>query len=368
MCEESMNQSQVSLETMRRAQFEIFNPLPLPARSVRVLMAFPRGSLSDPRIISEENEQLVKAEVQDNVVYFNWDKPGIEPGHQFAFNVETTVSPLFLVRAYWSESPTPIATTSGLSFPDINLAPSFPISSNEETEKFWTTRGKARCSCKEFFAEYDKRFNPEDVRNNKDMTDEQKTRRIDAVEKLLDTLIDRRDVRAEAARIGNKPKVDDLPDPPARDLIAHLSEAQLDLFRECFPDGAGGIDYGTVQDCFEKFANGELRNPDKPKEREPDSGYYFLFAEFAFLALAESVNASEWAKLLRTFVKTQEIFINTYRPPQPNPTLDDYTPDHFQARQQSDDARKKQLRRTYDDLSPDELEERARSNMQRAQS
>ena len=59
--------------------------------------------------------------------------------------------------------------------------------------------------------------------------------------------------------------------------------------------------------------------------------------------------------------------MNTYRPTDLKPQLDDYGPAHFEARQQATDARKNQLQRIYDDLTPSELEDRARSNMWRAQ-
>ncbi len=110
------------------------------------------------------------------------------------------------------------------------------------------------------------------------------------------------------------------------------------------------------------------RNKADPGEREPNGGFFYLFAEFAFLAIAESVSAPVWTKLLRTLVKTQEIFMNVYRPPTAGPGLDDYGPPHFKKPQQATEPRKKQLRRIYDDASPGELERRAASNMKRAQS
>ena len=59
--------------------------------------------------------------------------------------------------------------------------------------------------CRDFFEEYDKRFNPSDVQRNKNMTSEEKYRRRQAVTSMVDVLVGRRrrgsDVRSEV-RIG----------------------------------------------------------------------------------------------------------------------------------------------------------------------
>lgn len=223
-----------------------------------------------------------------------------------------------------------------------------------------------RDPCPEFFEEYDNRFNPRDVARNPNMTSEEKKIRQETVRRVLETLVERRDIRAWTSTYGTVPPPSFLPRVNGED-VRHLSDAQLELFNEFFSGGDGDIDYEAFQICFEKFANGELRNPQNPGEREPDGGYFFLFAEFAFLAVAQAFETTKWKKLLRTFLKCQEIFMNTYRPSDPNPGLDDYGPEHFRAQQQATDARKRQLRRIYDDLSGSDLEKKATEIMRRAQ-
>jgi hypothetical protein len=176
-----------------------------------------------------------------------------------------------------------------------------------------------------FFLEYDLRFEPSSptagVLANPRMTAAQKTNRIaqvlDAVGKSLapppDHLIARRDDRARLAlqglALGATPASAAL-----RPIAVDLSTAQLNLFREFFPDGAGGIHFNDLRRAFEQFANGELRNPAVAGQREPDGAFFFLFAEFAFLCVDSTINDADWKQLLRVFVQTQELFIHIYRP------------------------------------------------------
>jgi hypothetical protein len=353
------NHAQLKLTT---STFALRSPRGEPQQSVNILLGFPRGTLANLRI-EELPDGLPKPSVmvaKGNLVRLAWPTPAFPPNGKLGFSIQAESS-LALIAASWL--PKWIAPTAALLPGLADL-----LDHGSRKENLWMGRAiEPRKCCAEFFKEYDGRFLPSDIDNNPDMTAEQKQQRKSAVGNMIPILVGRRDQRATAARAGQTPDPATMPKPTTRDDVEHLSDGQLALMRECFSDGAGGIDYASLQECFERFANGELRNPAKPGEREPDGGFYFLFAEFAFLAVAMSVNGGEWSKLLRTFVKTQEIFMNTYRPPQAMPTLDDYGPDEFREPQQATPARKQQLRDIYDDLTPAQLEDRARSNMQRAQ-
>lgn len=176
-----------------------------------------------------------------------------------------------------------------------------------------------------FFAEYDLRFEPQSttsgVQANPRMTQADKDIRqaqvLDAVGQSVgpppDHLVARRNARAILALQGLE-----LAATPAsaslRPITVDLSKAQLALFREFFPDGAGGISLDDFRRAFEQFANGELRKANEGL-REPDGGFFFLFAEFAFLCVDSQIDDADWTKLLRVFVQTQEIFMHIYRPP-----------------------------------------------------
>ena len=182
--------------------------------------------------------------------------------------------------------------------------------------------------CQRFFKEYELRFNPLAdtffVDKNPTMTTSDRFLRKRDVNDLIGDVSNkpgilwrRLQVRADAALDnGAVPPSLPAPDPPLKDAVQRISDAQVNLFRESFPDGQGGIDFRAFQRCFERFANGELRDPSVPGHvgfGEPNGGNYFLFAEFGFLCIELKFKESIWAEALRTFVKTQEIFMHVYR-------------------------------------------------------
>lgn len=83
-----------------------------------------------------------------------------------------------------------------------------------------------------------------------------------------------------------------------------------------------------VEDCFDRFAGGELSmldSSDTPGDPafgeyralacQPDSIYYLYFAEFASLCVAKDVQGVPWAELLPCLVQTQETFHRAYAGP-----------------------------------------------------
>lgn len=253
-------------------------------------------------------------------------------------------------------------------------------------------------NCKGFLKEYELGFNPDPVTfgidNNPDpnMTASKKIDRKKDVRDLIPRLQDR--LRARAATALNPLVPTPLPAFPSllNTTVQRLADAQLSLFRKWFPDGRGGIRFLSFQRCFEQFANGELRDPSvigHPGFGEPDSDAYFFFAEFAFLCIELGFNKSLWRQALRTFVKTQEIFMHVYRetpalrPPRVNARLPDPGParptrffdfSNFQAigpsvtmgKGQSDRNRKVVLRAKYDGMSESALKAAMRDNLLRA--
>src|SRR5262249_3669176 len=160
----------------------------------------------------------------------------------------------------------------------------------------------------EFFEEYDRRTLPSDVVANPTLTPAERTLRISDVLAMLRELLMRRNKRAADALKGNVTAPASA-SPALIPIARRLSVIQLDLFRQCLPDSAGGINLNLVQSCFEQFSNGELRL-DRDGLREPNGGFYFLFAEFAFLCIDSGIQVANWTQLLKPFLKTQEIFIH----------------------------------------------------------
>lgn len=237
-----------------------------------------------------------------------------------------------------------------------------------------------------FFAEYDLRFEPTDttsgVLGNPRMSSSEKADRISDVNDMVAELLARRDTRAADALTGTGTPAASASS-AIRPIATRLSTAQLDLFREFFPDGSGGINLTDFQISFEEFANGELRDPSVPGKREPNGGFFFLFAEFALLCVDSGIEESTWTRLLRVFVNAQEIFMHVYRPaphrtpppagaalPATGPalrSLDNYSDSNFNRTGQSTVDRKRALRAKYAPMKKDALRRAAAENMRRAQ-
>ena len=282
---------------------------------------------------------------------------------------------------------------------------STPVASNR------TAAGRARNrrvnvfvpnTCQAFFAQYDLRFLPDapvfGIPAHPNLDAATKSQRSADVEALRVALSRRLLQRARDALAARSVAFAPLAAGSLRDSAKRLSAAQLELFREFFPN-AGGIDHVAMNACFEQFANGELRSPLAADRAagvgEPNGAAYFLFAEFAFLCVESGIEAGDWTAALRSFVATQEIFMHVYRPgPKAPPavgaavplcggrgaratprSLNAFRNDRFTTTGpsptvglgQSDGARIRALRASYAGAGLATLRRRARQNLQRAQ-
>lgn len=232
------------------------------------------------------------------------------------------------------------------------------------TKKYSTTMCDFQ-KCRSFFDDYDRNLFPDrnDTRglyHNPDLTEAEKRRWAAVIEDMAKRLNARRAKRAKAAKNGDPPPGDFGNDLKSED-VGMLSRLQLPLYFRHFSDGRGGIDFNEVQCCFEKFANGELRDPGgRHGPGEPDSEFFFLFAEFALAAMEFGYDRDIWAELLRTFVKCQEIYISAY-PPATGPVKRP-----FNQNGQVSEERKKELRDKYDDKNPPNLERLYGGNLEKA--
>ena len=135
--------------------------------------------------------------------------------------------------------------------------------------------------------------------------------------------------------------------------------------REYLPNGYRDIDVAAFTEAFEMFANGELRVEvaDSVWNGEPDSAFEFSFAEFAFVAIENNVDAEEWSSLLNALVMSQEIFTPAYRPDLPEPFFfSDYHSTNFAPEKQVDTTFKQQLRAQYEGKDVDGLAQQAGNN------
>jgi hypothetical protein len=216
-----------------------------------------------------------------------------------------------------------------------------------------------------FYWNYDRATHPRLIPKNPDIPEDEKLKRRTIIEQTAPILTNRVLKRAEIAKNGGTPEPIELPQVPDVSWVEYLSELQLSIMQEYLPNGDRAIDVAAFAKAFEMFANGELRVKvlNSVWNSEPDTAYEFSFAEFAFVAIENNVDTTEWSSLLNGLVKSQEIFTQTYRPNLPSPYFySDYRSTNFAPEKQVDMAFKQRLRAEYEGKSGDELAEQAGKN------
>lgn len=124
----------------------------------------------------------------------------------------------------------------------------------------------------------------------------------------------------------------------AVELTADRSKVQRfsDVFRDCIQAEFGDPHQHLleVEDCFDRFARGELSmldSSDLPSDPafgeyralacQPDSIFHLYFAEFAGLCATQGVTGVPWRDLLPCLVQSQEAFHQAYAGPGGDPIL-----------------------------------------------
>jgi hypothetical protein len=149
----------------------------------------------------------------------------------------------------------------------------------------------------------------------------------------------------------------------SRDEVQYLSNLQLAIYRRNY---GSPTDYSAVGIAFASFANGEMRFVGGVRNAEPDSAFEFSFAEFALTAIDFGVDVSEWTALLPQLAKSQRVFMEVYRPANPQPTYREWLAENFDETRQVDEAFKGQLQEEFAGLSTQQIAEKVGQNAARA--
>jgi hypothetical protein len=216
-----------------------------------------------------------------------------------------------------------------------------------------------------FYWHYDRETHPQLIPDNPDIPEDEKLKRRSIIIQTAPILSRRVLERAAIAQNGRTPQPGELTPVPDVAGLDYLSKLQLGIMREYLPDGNYVIDLEAITEAFEMFANGELRVEvvNGVWNSEPDSAFEFSFAEFAFVAIENNIDAEEWSSLVNALVISQEIFTQTYKPDLPPPFFySDYHSTNFAPEKQVDMHFKQQLRAEYEGKSPGELAEQAGKN------
>ncbi len=99
------------------------------------------------------------------------------------------------------------------------------------------------------------------------------------------------------------------------EAVKLISQAQLGCARRAWGDLGVPATRERIARAFERFASGQLRHTlGELAVCEPDSAYYFMFAEFALLARELDVDRAEWDGLLCGLVRSQLLYAYVYGP------------------------------------------------------
>jgi hypothetical protein len=152
----------------------------------------------------------------------------------------------------------------------------------------------------------------------------------------------------------------------ASDLIGEPSPGVVEAARWVSRALLHSLDMGDLSKsamAIERFAAGMLRTelhlqlPDGTIEKQPglwttqpSSGAFFLFAEFAYLAIHCGIQTDTWLKLARAMTYSQHMFMACYRPALAKPRFEDWGACDFDATRALSAARADQLRNFHAEL------------------
>ena len=172
----------------------------------------------------------------------------------------------------------------------------------------------------------------------------------------------------------------ELPDPLTmpgfKSALSFVMDCLEELIHKHGIDSPGAVP--GLDATFEAFARGDLRvlttiKADDGTEvsytlnGEPDSPNYFLLAELAILALQVKPSPELWPRLLRIFVRTQEIYYLAYAPEGAAlQTWPDFTAKTYRGPGVPSDDVVATLRQKYAAMSAEALEVQATTNAQNA--
>ena len=112
-------------------------------------------------------------------------------------------------------------------------------------------------------------------------------------------------------------------------VLAKLSGLQIGI--ACAHLGKGGvIDVARFEEAYVAFASGALWSGRDWRRGEwngrPDTAFFFLFAEFAFHAIDQGVDAAIWSELLPALVHSQQLYPLAFPPYCDTPSPRNYVP------------------------------------------
>ena len=172
-----------------------------------------------------------------------------------------------------------------------------------------------------FFCSLDEASNRKVVAAHPNISAADRKTRLPHLGQLVKLMLQRLDARAKDSITGPYFEAQSAQLQAAREAAQAWSRIQLSLLLAYYGIGERELDLALVEEAFLMFASGELRVPvaGKRGHGEPDSAYYFAFAEFALLAAELGIDADLWEPQLPHLIWTQGVYVHMQRPLGPPP-------------------------------------------------
>jgi hypothetical protein len=344
------------------------NPLPEGVTGLRLFFVVSRTSIFASRVSGLPAATSVSVRVEENGVDVHWT-PELPPGSEILVSLDMEGEPLVVSKTLWFQGERPMVEWP-LATGDTRAVATELIA---DPNAYARAKFRERCAAVQndpdplvrkygaFFCELDVNTNIK-LMADAGLSTQERAMRVAMMERA-EPEVGTRILR----RRGNDPDKKCRP-PMALPSISFADEISMIMLkiyrRHLSTDGVLNVD--EVWTAFEMFANGELRVPGATNDdwnSEPNGAMAFGFAEFAFEAVDQGIDAAEWRAILPSHVAMQEIFITSYGPPEGVPLFfNSYSPKNWSKAKVNADMKKK-LRARYSVMSLADLKLAAASHV-----
>ncbi len=195
--------------------------------------------------------------------------------------------------------------------PDLSTHPASPLRWRWE---YLERQGGPLLRHGRFFCALEESTQPAAIMGHPRISASEAQARVAQLIELVGVLMGRLDARARGARPCLEPR-----SAHSKSVVAAVqtwSGIQLTLLQAHYGDSDRRLDLAALEEAFLYFASGRLRVPVVGVRGmgEPDSAYYFAFAEFALLAVELGIDADLWEAQLPHLIWTQAVYAHMQRP------------------------------------------------------
>lgn len=344
------------------------NPLAEGVTGLRLFFVVSRTSISAAQVSGLPAATSVSVRVEENGVDVHWT-PELPPGSEICVSLDFEGEPLVVSKALWFQGGRPMVEWP-LATGDTRAVATEAIA---DPDAYARARFKERCVAVRsdpdpLVRKYGAFFCDLDVNTNRKLMVDAglspqilalRTAKVRKAEEAVGLRILRRRGNAPEEKCGPPMALPSIP------FVDEISGIMLEIYRRHLgTDGILNVD--EVWMAFEMFANGELRVPGATNDdwnSEPNGAMAFGFAEFAFEAVDQGIDAAEWRAILPSHVAMQEIFVTSYPPPaDADLYFESYSPKNWKGAKADADMKKK-LRTKFTAMSLPDLKLAAASHV-----